>query len=900
MSESIEKLRPDRDLQCFFFRPSAIAAMSNATPGGYTVSGTWRQQFDWTVVEWNRNNVYEHPNLRSLPDGDLSGLTLTYNELRTNCIAVDSDLFPTVDWPYLRIWADDVGGVEQIYRVPLIDHATPVTGSFVAAQASFTLSGALTAGDVVELAWQGENYFHTILATDTIASVLAALDSDINVLSSTVSATHDAGAGTITLTNLDAGADGNRLGIVATVSGAQTEIWSPPSQQMSGGGSPSEWQISLDFSTLLDTSLNPVPTSDVRKMRWTYAADLQPVEFARSEFSVVHSSWSVTGTNRVYSVAGNQGHRVEDDGNVTYTGTWSVSDGNFSGSTIRHTTTVGSKATVSYSSSYSHELFLGTRFTASAGKIDVSVDAAAALSFDLFVPDEDYLARVSLGAFPAGTHTVEARLTGANVASTDSFLNFDFVEAAIAVPTVDAVPPRGNETAATDWDTDHSLALAPERVAWNLDMLGFKGRANHYAGAILFYELHNPANQFASNTVTFQGTPVFSQNVQVVIGGTVFSRLTLSTDTNESIAKHFEFLINGSTGVWAAVVGNVLTITARLLGIAGNALTVSASPATGTFQAVAAGTNLAGGVDGLWFTDTGALPRINRAARDWHQAYFTALDSLGIEVTAGFSTELSHGDPSAAAGIAQRYPDGSPVVLNTPAVQTNFSPTSIAYWQQVYLEMADLQVAAGLTPYLQFGEVQWWYFPEPPGMTFYDDYTTSEFQSQHGRAMNVFLSNDDGLAGFPEEAAFLPGLIGTYTQTIRDFVRAIHPITKFEVLYPHDVNDHALTRVVNYPDTDWTPANLEVLKTENFTYTGDFNLDKSVESIRFPFTKGFARNRSAHLIGVFRTAEPWNWERRLTHAEGHESVVLWAFDQFSMIGYRLPLSDGVRRSRLIR
>jgi hypothetical protein len=80
----------------------------------------------------------------------------------------------------------------------------------------------------------------------------------------------------------------------------------------------------------------------------------------------------------------------------------------------------------------------------------------------------------------------------------------------------------------------------------------------------------------------------------------------------------------------------------------------------------------------------------------------------------------------------------------------------------------------------------------------------------------------------------------------------------------------------------------------------EFERSKSVESIRFPFTKGFARNRSAHLIGVFRTAEPWNWERRLTHTEGHESVVLWAFDQFSMIGYRLPLSDGVRRSRLIR
>src|SRR5215467_16077214 len=94
----LQKLTPDRDLQCFFFHPSAIAAISSASASGFTVSGTWRQQFDWAVIEWNRDNVYEHPALRNLPDGDLSGLTLTYNETRTNCIPLDSSLFPTVDW----------------------------------------------------------------------------------------------------------------------------------------------------------------------------------------------------------------------------------------------------------------------------------------------------------------------------------------------------------------------------------------------------------------------------------------------------------------------------------------------------------------------------------------------------------------------------------------------------------------------------------------------------------------------------------------------------------------------------------------------------------------------------------------------------------------------------------
>src|SRR5258708_39537863 len=132
MPETLEKLRPDRDLQVYFERPSAIAALSGASPNGFTASGTWRQQFDWCVIEWNRDNVFEHPRFRNLPDGNLSGLTLTYEETRAACIAMDSDLYPTVDWPYLRVWADNAG-VEQFYRVPLRNYATPIEGTYVAA-----------------------------------------------------------------------------------------------------------------------------------------------------------------------------------------------------------------------------------------------------------------------------------------------------------------------------------------------------------------------------------------------------------------------------------------------------------------------------------------------------------------------------------------------------------------------------------------------------------------------------------------------------------------------------------------------------------------------------------------------------------------------------------------------
>ena len=72
-------------------------------------------------------------------------------------------------------------------------------------------------------------------------------------------------------------------------------------------------------------------------------------------------------------------------------------------------------------------------------------------------------------------------------------------------------------TLATDWDTDHSIALAPERTAWLIDTLGFKGRQNHYVGALWFYELANPDNVYAAGTVTFGGTPEPGQFVSIFL-----------------------------------------------------------------------------------------------------------------------------------------------------------------------------------------------------------------------------------------------------------------------------------------------------------------------------------------------------------------------------------------------
>jgi hypothetical protein len=151
--------------------------------------------------------------------------------------------------------------------------------------------------------------------------------------------------------------------------------------------------------------------------------------------------------------------------------------------------------------------------------------------------------------------------------------------------------------------------------------------------------------------------------------------------------------------------------------------------------------------------------------------------------------------------------------------------------------------------------------------------------------------------GYPDECIFLPEVIGEFTNAVMAYVRQAHPDTRFEVLYPPDVNDTALNRLVNFPHADWTPATLDSLKTENFTYTGDRDLNKALASIQLPMQLGFGRSQSSHLVGIGEYTTPWSKEQRLAAGEQLDSVVLFALDQFCLIGYELPLDRGTRRAQ---
>jgi hypothetical protein len=188
---------------------------------------------------------------------------------------------------------------------------------------------------------------------------------------------------------------------------------------------------------------------------------------------------------------------------------------------------------------------------------------------------------------------------------------------------------------------------------------------------------------------------------------------------------------------------------------------------------------------------------------------------------------------------------------------------------------------------LQSGEVQWWYFPKAGvGMTFYDSFTLQQFVVQYGVAMQTIMTNDFlNLDPFSNEIAFLPTLIGNYTAFVRGALQTHYPSARYEVLYPTDVNATPFNRLINYPANDWTPTKLTCLKTESFGFTGGHDLVSSTQSMSLSAAKGFLNTQRSHLVGIGDAWTSWTKEVDIAQSQGLESVVLFALDQYCLIGY---------------
>jgi hypothetical protein len=512
--------------------------------------------------------------------------------------------------------------------------------------------------EAIKLSYLGLSYTYQVVSGDTLDDIVAAITGGMNGPTSPFLTATQTGTTIRVFYPSAAGANGNRFGIYSSTSGSA--VWDAAAKTLANGTSPTKWRVTIDFSSLVDRGAASVPTNKVRKLRWAFAADLQTGAFERCEFAAVISNWSVSGTGRTYSVAGSGSQRFEDS-IVAYSGSWTETRGNYSGGSIHSTTTEGDAVTFQYAAAQTHTLYVGTRYMGNGARISIVVDGGTASTVNLRVPGEDVLIRWSAGEFGIGTHTVT--IAHAGPAGADFY--FDFLELAVPVTTLPTFSYEPRMTLATDWDTDHSIALAPERTAWLIETLGFKGRQNHYAGALWFYELANPDNVYAAGTVTFGGTPEPGQFVSIFLARdddpagtspTEIQRGMHGGDTPQTIAISYAQEVNhGYTGVWASVSGSVVTVYARSLGADGNHYTLGGSTTSRTLT-VSVSATFSGGNTGLWRTDLTATPRLNRAVRDWNRSFFTALGGYGIDVVTAFSTELRDVDPAVGVGMVQRGP----------------------------------------------------------------------------------------------------------------------------------------------------------------------------------------------------------------------------------------------------
>ena len=347
-----------------------------------------------------------------------------------------------------------------------------------------TLIASPAVGQRVGLAFLEEHYYYVVSSGDQLSDIAAGVANAINDFSTDFTAASSGDSVTVTVrfttgNNSLAGANGNRITMYG-FSENSVPVWQDPAAAFSGGSFPSQYAVTLDFGNLSgttddDSTPQAIPTTNVRKVRWTWAADMQPGEFIQTEFQVTVSNWSVTGTNQLYSVAGPGSRRIEDtDSGVTFTGAWQMETGNFSGSKIHYTSEAGDSCIIPYTEATPHRLYLGLRRTAAAPVTSIAIDDSPVQQALLTLPGEDVLVRYPLGIVAAGSHIVTISHAGAQDGSQTLYL--DFLEIAYPSNNLPDFTPNSQLALATDWDTYHSQSLAAERTAWLINKLGFTGR----------------------------------------------------------------------------------------------------------------------------------------------------------------------------------------------------------------------------------------------------------------------------------------------------------------------------------------------------------------------------------------------------------------------------------------
>lgn len=555
----------------------------------------------------------------------------------------------------------------------------------------------------------------------------------IDSVASLTSLTLTASAGT--LSNVDylsprGGYDGNMIAVKERHKNTNLRAYavgSSPEQyfvKFSGGSSDVTWRITLPFTSL--------GVDNLRQAWLTFAPRLpDSSDYADTEWTATISGWNVTGSgSRELKVAHpTKSVRVGSrDLQAKYTGTWAEQDSNlYYHGFARVTNTPGSTVTVVYHCRETHDLMLGSAFYSDRGVISVSLDGDTATTLDCFVKVEPPVIsrRLLRSSVAAGRHSLTITLTSSqhvaggawDINSTGRWFAFDYLEAAVRSDVQDPEVVYTDVSAAIDQDTDAGYKPPVQWLMTGLDRQGLQGPVNLYVGVFFWNQRKRGSDAvFKSWTITFGGTWASGDAVFVDVGGLVLGKSVFPADDSDSIAQHFCFFINQTfVGVWAECSGPVLTVHVRTPG-----WTFSKSVSVTSTAGIATESgDLSLGIEGTWEIDDTLAEVVNWPTRKWLEDIAQECAARSRRLTLAYSMELVNPPDNPGAGkiYASRYLSGSPVLTDTGfsnlrSTHCAFSPTMADYQKKVYLKSAQILAAAGLVPWLQFGEFLWWFFSE--------------------------------------------------------------------------------------------------------------------------------------------------------------------------------------------
>lgn len=915
-AETIHKLEPHRTMYLGGFDGfGAAAAMWGASAAGFTVSGVFRDQADFaTMYLWDADDVFSHPRWRFLPDFDFTGVVLTFDLAYTGLQPIDSIKYNWIDWATIDVIEQD--GTR--HQIPIAAHAAG-TGA-AAASVTFTLTGTITNATRVDLWYL--NYAFEFWGPGTGAApaasaVLNAIATQVNlqVWPAGVLALTAVVTGNQITVSAPAGWDGNYITLYATTNGCTMTgtgvIGACPVGKMSGGQAATSWAVTIDFSALV--TAGTLTSTQIRQLWMTFAPSLQMGSFIPVEWTAVFTSWTVSdpGAVTALSVAGANSFRTRSmDYWASYAGTgWAQEVGWYCLGFAQHTAHAGDSVTVSVWCQGTFDLYLGTSLYTDRGTWLVSVDGDAATTLDCYCAVGNALntRRVLRTGLAAGWHTALLTLSGVKNAASSGFnVYFDFLEAAVESAVPDAAEVYTTVGVATDFDTNATYQMPPERLAWQIVRSGLVGDVDHYLG--VYWWAQRVAAGAVYPSVTFTVGSVATAIVE--ISGTQVGKTAFSTDTLDSMVAGFVCGINAEfIGVWAqagAAGSGQFTVACLSAGYTFTQSVVS-GPVTYTGSLGTAGT------PATWMIDDTVTPVVNRAARDWHTAWFTALAAAGLTCTVSLSMELVNPPDAGGHVYSARYHDGTAVLTATDfdglySTQCSFVAAMQAYQGAAYVWMATAMAVAGLVPWLQFGEFVWWFDAggSPASMAFYDAETAAAFVAAEGRALYVFLTpNDSPAVNSYVDAAWLRERVKAHIDAVRGLVLAAEAGALFELLWPFDVADPAMGETLNaYVDLPveyeaLAGSGLNRLKMEALSFGATLrDLDMALQAVQFPWTAPCAWTPAQvkYLTPWFNGGCPWGAD--YLQAVGQlVGVDFWAWDHLGLMSWPLPLPMAGRWSR---